>query len=78
MSILLALNLGCTIFRLTPEEALAGVTRNGAKALGMGITHGTIEAGKVADLVFWKIDAPVELAYAMGANPCTKVLKSVV
>ena len=76
VSILLALNLACTIFRLTPEEALAGVTRNGAKALGMGATHGTIEAGKAADLVFWRIGAPVELAYAMGANPCMKVLKS--
>lgn len=76
VSILLALNLGCTIFRLTPEEALAGVTRNGAKALGLGATHGTIEAGKVADLAFWNVSAPVELAYAMGANPCTKVLKS--
>lgn len=76
VSILLALNFGCTIFRLTPEEALAGVTRNGAKALGMGTTHGTIEAGKVADLVLWKVDAPAELAYAMGANPCLRVLKS--
>jgi imidazolonepropionase len=76
VSILLALNLACTIFRLTPEEALAGVTRNGAKALGMGATHGTIEPGKAADLVFWKVDAPVELAYAMGANPCVKVFKS--
>jgi imidazolonepropionase len=76
VSILLALNLGCTIFRLTPEEALAGITRNGARALGMGATHGTIEVGKVADLVLWKVDAPAELAYAMGANPCSRVLKS--
>ncbi|CAM9244076.1 unnamed protein product, partial [Phaeothamnion confervicola] len=76
VSILLALNFGCTLFRLTPEEALAGVTRNGAKALGMGATHGTIEAGKVADLAFWAIDSPAELAYAMGANPCVRVLKS--
>ncbi len=76
VSILLALNLGCTIFRFTPEQALAGVTRNGAKALGMGATHGTIETGKAADLAFWKVDAPVELAYAMGANPCVRVLKS--
>ena len=76
VSILLALNFGCTIFRLTPEEALAGITRNGAKALGMGATHGTIEVGKVADLVLWKVDAPAELAYAMGANPCLRVFKS--
>lgn len=76
VSILLALNMGCTIFRLTPEEALAGVTRNGAKALGMGATHGTIEAGKAADFAFWSIGSPSELAYAMGANPCVRVLKS--
>ncbi|MBS0336378.1 MAG: imidazolonepropionase [Proteobacteria bacterium] len=76
VSILLALNLACTLFRLTPEEALAGVTRNGAKALGMGGTHGTIEAGKAADLVFWRVESPGELAYAMGANPCARVLKS--
>ena len=75
VSVLLALNLGCTVFRLTPEEALAGVTRNGARALGLAETHGTIETGKVADLAFWKVAAPVELAYAMGANPCTRVLK---
>ncbi len=76
VSLLLAMNFACTLFRLTPEEALAGVTRNGAKALGMGATHGTIEAGKVADLAFWKVDGPMELAYAMGANPCVGVVKA--
>ena len=75
-SILMVLNFACTLFRLTPEEALAGITRNGARALGMGETHGTIEAGKAADLAFWKIDSPAELAYAMGANPCVRVLKA--
>lgn len=68
-SLLLVLNLACTLFRLTPEEALAGVTRNGARALGLGSTHGTLEAGKVADFVLWDIDSPAELAYAIGANP---------
>ena len=75
LSILMAMNFACTLFRLTPEEALAGITRNGARALGMGATHGTIEAGKAADLAFWKVDSPAELAYAMGANPCVKVVK---
>ncbi len=68
-SLLLVLNMACTLFRLTPEEALAGVTRCGARALGMQATHGTLEAGKQADFVFWDIGSPAELAYAMGANP---------
>ena len=75
LSILMAMNFGCTLFRLTPEEALAGITRNGARALGMGETHGTIEVGKVADLAFWEVGSPAELAYAMGANPCVRVVK---
>ena len=76
LSILMAMNFACTLFRLTPEEALAGITRNGARALGMGETHGTIEAGKAADLAFWRVGSPGELAYAMGANPCVKVVKA--
>ena len=76
LSILLAMNLGCTLFRLTPEEALAGITRNGARALGLGGSHGTLEAGKVADLAFWQVGSPGELAYAMGANPCVRVVKA--
>jgi imidazolonepropionase len=66
---LLAMNMACTLFRLTPEEALAGFTRNGARALGIQATHGTLEAGKSADLALWKIDSPAELAYVIGANP---------
>lgn len=65
-SILLMLNMACTLFRMTPEEALAGVTRHAAKALGMGETHGTLEVGKVADMAVWSIDEPAELAYRMG------------
>jgi imidazolonepropionase len=64
------LNLGCTLFRLTPEEALAGMTRHAARALGLQASHGTLEAGKNADLALWDIGAPAELAYALGANPC--------
>jgi imidazolonepropionase len=63
------MNMACTLFRLTPEEALAGFTRNGARALGIQATHGTLEAGKSADLALWKIDSPAELAYVIGANP---------
>lgn len=68
-SILLAMNMACTLFRLTPEEALAGVTAHGARALGLGETHGTLEVGKVADLAVWDVESPGELAYRLGANP---------
>jgi imidazolonepropionase len=74
-SILLALNLACTLFRLTPSEALAGVTRHAARALGMQDTHGTLEVGKAADFALWEIDSPSELAYAMGANPNSGTVK---
>ncbi len=75
-SLLLAMNMGCTLFRLTPEEALAGVTRNGARALGLQATHGTLEPGKQADLAFWDIGSPAELAYAIGGNPCVRVVRA--
>jgi imidazolonepropionase len=68
-SLLLMLNMACTLFRMTPEEALAGVTRNGARALGLAETHGTLEVGKVADLAIWDIERPAELAYRIGFNP---------
>lgn len=74
-SILLMLNLACTLFRLTPEEALAGVTCHAAQALGMGASHGSLEAGKDADFALWDIEEPAELAYALGANPCAAVVK---
>jgi len=73
---LLVLNMACTLFRLAPEEALAGMTRNAARALGLQATHGTLEVGKQADLAVWDIGAPAELAYAIGANPCIKVSSS--
>jgi imidazolonepropionase len=74
-SILLALNMACTLFRLTPEEALAGATCHAARALGMGDSHGTLEVGKVCDLAVWDVDEPAELAYAIGANPCVQVVR---
>jgi imidazolonepropionase len=72
-SLLLMLNMACTLFRLTPEEALAGVTRNAAKALGLQ-DRGVLAAGKRADIVLWDIKHPAELAYAMGANPCRQTI----
>ena len=55
---LLAMNMACTLFGFTPEEALAGMTREGAKALGMGSEIGTLEIGKSADLAIWDIEHP--------------------
>jgi imidazolonepropionase len=74
-SILLMINMACTLFRMTPEEALAGVTRNGALALGLGDSHGTLEVGKAADFVLWDIEQPAALAYRIGANPCYRVVQ---
>ncbi|MHA1536222.1 MAG: imidazolonepropionase [Alphaproteobacteria bacterium] len=74
-SLLLMVNMACTLFRLTPEEALAGITRNAARALGIGERAGTLEVGKDADFVLWDIDAPAELAYRFGLNPCAGVVK---
>jgi imidazolonepropionase len=67
-SLLLMLNLACAAFRLTPEEALAGVTREGARALGMQQSHGTLAVGKAADVVLWDIEHPAELAYSYGTH----------
>ncbi|WP_332685612.1 imidazolonepropionase [Bosea sp. (in: a-proteobacteria)] len=66
---LLTMNMGCTLFRLTPEEALAGMTRNAARALGLQDEIGTLEAGKACDLAIWEIERPAELAYRIGFNP---------
>jgi imidazolonepropionase len=68
-SLLLAMNMACTLFRMTPEEALAGVTRNAARALGLESETGTIEAGKWCDLAVWDIEQPAELAYRIAFNP---------
>jgi imidazolonepropionase len=74
-STLLMLNMACTLFRLTPEEALAGVTRNAAKALGIASKVGTLAIGMQADFCLWDINTPAQLAYAYGVNPCKQVVK---
>jgi imidazolonepropionase len=68
-SILLILNMACTLFRLTPAEALLGVTRHGAQALGGSDRHGTLAAGRFADFCVWDIDSLAELSYWFGFNP---------
>lgn len=66
---LLAMNMGATLFRLTVEECLLGVTLNAARALGRSAEIGTLEAGKRADFAIWSIERPAELVYRMGFNP---------
>jgi imidazolonepropionase len=68
-SLLLTLNMGATLFGLTVDECIAGVTREAARALGRLSDVGTIEAGKSCDLAIWDIDRPAELVYRMGSNP---------
>jgi imidazolonepropionase len=74
LSPLLMLNMACTLFRLTPEEALRGMTVNAARALGLSVTHGTIEIGKRADFAVWDVQNPNELAYWFGHNPCSNIV----
>ena len=67
-SILLTMNMACTLFQMTPQETLAGVTKNAAKALGIK-DSGTIEIGNRADLCIWDVKHPAELSYRIGFNP---------
>ena len=71
-SLLTVMNMACVLFGLTPEESIAGVTRNAAHALGQSESTGTIEVGKQADLVLWDIRDPAELCYALGDNRCMR------
>lgn len=74
-SLLLILNMACTLFRFTPEEALLGVTQQAAKALGMDKTHGTLTVGKVADFAIWNVAHPVDLTYYLGHDPLWQTVK---
>ncbi|MEE9389481.1 MAG: imidazolonepropionase [Paracoccaceae bacterium] len=67
-SILLTMNMGCTLFHLTPQEALSGVTRNAAQALGLA-DRGVLRPGARADLAIWDVKTPAELSYRIGSNP---------
>jgi imidazolonepropionase len=73
-SLLLAMNMASTLFRLTPEEALAGVTRNAARALGLAGEVGTIGPGRRAELAVWDVGHPAELAYRIGFNALDRVI----
>ncbi len=75
LSLLLMLNMACTLMRLTPEEALRGVTVNGARALGLQGSHGMLRAGMQADFAVWDLEHPNELAYWFGRNPCLRVVQ---
>ncbi|MCI5046052.1 MAG: imidazolonepropionase [Aquisalinus sp.] len=72
---LLMMNMACTLFALTPEEALTGMTRNAARALGLNEEVGTLTNGKIADIALWDINHPAELSYWVGYNPLAGLLK---
>ena len=75
MSLPLMLSMACTLFRLTPAEALAGVTRHAARALGCD-DRGTIAVGQRADIALWDIELPAELCYRMGGNACRGIIRN--
>ncbi|MBC6439785.1 MAG: imidazolonepropionase [Rhodospirillales bacterium] len=74
-SLLLMMNMAAILFRMTPEEALAGTTREAARALGMLATRGTLSVGKAADLAIWDIERPAELSYRIGFNSLHRAVK---
>jgi imidazolonepropionase len=75
LSLRLMMNMACTLFRLTPEQALAGVTLHAARALGLGESHGSLEVGKVADFVAWDIERPADLAYWLGGDLDKRIIR---
>jgi imidazolonepropionase len=75
-SLQLMLNMSCTFFRLTPTEALAGVTCHGAKALGLASSKGQLKVGYDADIALWDISQPAELCYQYGVNPLAGLIQN--
>jgi imidazolonepropionase len=75
VSLLLIMNMACTLFRMTPAETLAGVTRNAARALGLD-DRGVLAAGKRADFVLWDIAHLAELSYWIGAKPAYAIVRA--
>jgi imidazolonepropionase len=73
-SLLAAMSLACTLFRLTPAEALAGATRHAAAALGLAGETGRLEVGMAADFALWAIERPADLCHVLGFNPCVEVV----
>jgi imidazolonepropionase len=75
LSLLLMVNMACTLFRLTVPEALAGVTRHAARALGLQHTHGALHLGQPANFVLWKVREAAELAYWLGSRPACTIVR---
>ncbi len=75
LSLRLAMNMGCTLFQLTPEQVLAGVTCHAAQALGLQDSHGSLEVGKVADFVAWQVSHPAEIVYWLGGGIDKRVVQ---
>jgi imidazolonepropionase len=75
LSLRLMLNMACTLWRMTPEEALAGITLHAARALELGDSHGSLEVGKAADFVAWDIERPADLAYWLGGDLDKRIVR---
>ncbi|MFK7888161.1 MAG: imidazolonepropionase [Gammaproteobacteria bacterium] len=75
-SLLLMMNMACTLFRLTPAETLLGTTRHAARALGLQHAKGSIAVGYDADMVLWDVERPADLSYRVGYNPCRLVMQA--
>ncbi|MDM0055290.1 imidazolonepropionase [Variovorax fucosicus] len=75
LSLLLMVNMACTLFRLTVPEAIDGVTRHAARALGLQDTHGDIAVGRPANFVLWNLREPAEMAYWFGQRPVRTVVR---
>ena len=75
LSLRLMMNMGSTLFRLTPEQTLAGVTTHAAHALGLQDSHGSLEVGKVADFIAWEIEHPSEIVYWLGGDLGKRIVR---